>query len=330
MVNKIQIIAIIGAGALGRRHFQALLNLNGDREYYVVDPFDTALAEARKIADSAKSEQVIHYYQSVNELPADLDFVVIATNSNERFSTFRALAEHSKVRFLIFEKVLFPRLNEYDDTSELLRKYEIKAWVNFPRRMFPEFQEIRKHFFDKGPNVFHATGNMWQLGCNGIHTYDLYAFLTGNTEIQFNTDLLNPEILESKRNGYVEFTGTIYGQSKEGDFFRMTSTDNPVGRMPSIYTISNRDAHVIVRRGAESYYDYALASENWIWKKAIIRSPYQSELSDKIVRQIEESGKPWLTEYAESSVLHKSLIQVFITHMDKMGYDHNTNECLIS
>lgn len=330
--DNINHIAIIGAGNLGSRHFQALLKLERARDLYVVDPFDQALNSARKIMDDFPKplNHQCHYLKSLEDLPQSIDLAVIATNSNERFKVFKRLIESVQLRHVLFEKVLFPRLEEYQMAGDLLRDQGVAGWVNCPRRMFPEFQMIRKHFYQNERAVFTATGNMWQLGCNSIHTFDLFAFLTGDQEVRFETDLLDREILQSKRKGYVEFTGTLYGKSERGNFIQMTSTANHKGRMPAVYSIANARAHFIIHRGAEAHYDYALAEEGWLWKRGKIITPFQSDLTQHIVNQIESGQKPSLPDYNESAVLHKEIISAFCDHLDWVGHEHRAGECMIT
>jgi hypothetical protein len=334
MINKelLKTIVIVGAGNLGRRHFQALLKLHETRHFYIIDPFEEALDKARSIEkENNRGTHRCQYLSNLTELSIEqVDFAVLATNSNERLASLKEIVGKATLKYILFEKVLFPREMDYLEAAEILRKIKSKSWVNCPKRMLPEFRKIRNYFYQKGPTVFSAIGNMWQLGCNGIHTYDLFAFLTGDREIEFQTDLLDSKILSSKRDGYIEFTGSMYGQSSRGNFIQMTSTSMQEGRLPAVYTIANEKAQFIVHRGVQSHYDYALAEENWKWQRGKIITPYQSELTQLIVEELEAGREPSLPGFNESAQLHLQLIKAFNSHLDKVGFHHRSGECMIT
>ena len=91
--------AVIGVGALGKRHLESILKLDLPYKVYVIDRDEKAVAEAVDMC----SEKV-NGGLDVTILPEELDVVIIATNSNVRRLVFEQLIEHSKVKNIILLK----------------------------------------------------------------------------------------------------------------------------------------------------------------------------------------------------------------------------------
>jgi predicted dehydrogenase len=146
-MNAISVVAIIGAGQLGSRHLQSLSKT--DYLLYVVDPSEESLKLAKERFDEVADEfrGSISYLNRIDDLPAEIDVCIVATNSKVRAQVTESLLLHSRIRFLILEKVLFPVLKEYDHIQQLLKNSSTKAWVNCPRRMFPIFNHIKTNLW---------------------------------------------------------------------------------------------------------------------------------------------------------------------------------------
>ena len=78
-------------------------------------------------------ETTVNY---TSDFPKDnnFDLCIISTSSDVRASVTTNLLNRCKVRFIIFEKILFQKEIDFEIISELLKKNRVKAWVNCPRR----------------------------------------------------------------------------------------------------------------------------------------------------------------------------------------------------
>ena len=163
-------VAIIGAGQLGSRHLQGLKSAKNELAIYVMDQSNDSLklAEERynQVNDNGFAKDV-HFVTSMEMLPKDLEVVIIATGSIPRAMLTKALLEHSDVKYLILEKILFPRLDEYEEIQEVIIKKNVKAWVNCPRRLFAYYQKL--HGMIDSPFEMTVDGSNWGLCCNSIH-----------------------------------------------------------------------------------------------------------------------------------------------------------------
>lgn len=321
-------IAIIGAGQLGSRHLQALASVKKIIHIQVVDPVEESLktANARFNEVSGSFKGKISFHSSISELEKELEVVIIATSSKIRRAVIEQVVAHSTVNFLILEKFLFINKADYISIGQLLNEKRITAWVNCPRRMMTFYKELQKEL--KGPIDFTATGNAWGLGCNGIHLLDLFAFLSNNKEIHLSNDLINDKVLDSKRKGYIEFTGTIKG-SAEGSSFVITSHEGEIAS-PLQINITTSTAKYNIQEGATAKVQISKEKNHWVLEEKSFVMPFQSQLTNIVVDDILETGNCTLTSYNESAHLHVLFLDNLLEHLRKVNNNNNINECPIT
>ncbi len=320
-------IAIIGAGQLGSRHLQALASVKHVVNIQVVDPSTDSLKIAnerfKEVSENFKGK--ISFLPSMDLLEKKLDVVIVATNSRIRREVIEKLLDHSQVNYLILEKFLFVKSEDYAFVGNLLEKKKIKTWVNCPRRMMHFYQDLEKRI--SGNVHFAATGNAWGIGCNGIHVLDLFAFLTNTQNIVLSTNLIDKTILESRRKGYIEFCGTVTGQSDKHSF-RMTSF--PGNPSEVFITIDTPTARYYIEEGAKGKMRVATEENKWKWEESFFEMPYQSQLTNIFVDEIIATGNCNLTSYKESETLHLLLLENFISFLRNVNNNNSINECPIT
>ena len=114
-------LAIIGCGIIGRRHLESIINSSiKDLNIFVIDTSNECLNECKKIAQY-KNTLKIYYLSSVEETNKNFDFVIIATNSKDRFNAIVDLYNYKKPKFIILgvrEKYLLFCIAYPNDSSE--------------------------------------------------------------------------------------------------------------------------------------------------------------------------------------------------------------------
>src|SRR5690554_1651307 len=216
-------IGIIGAGQLGSRHLQSLADLDGD--FFDIYVFDTS-ADSIKIAEERYQQCIkinspeVGYFNDFSLLPKTFQTVIVATSSLVRRKVVENLMLQSEVEFLVLEKFLFPKIEDYSAVESLLKEKKVKCYVNTPRRTFDFYQYIKPTL--TAPFHMEVTGANWGLGCNTIHYLDLFAYYSNNTEIEVINNLDN-EIQVSKRAGYIEFTGSLIIKDVENNTITISS-----------------------------------------------------------------------------------------------------------
>ena len=310
-------VLIIGAGQLGSRHLQGVLKSSMPMEVFVIDPSIDSLNIAQQRANEIKNKHDLHFNTDWINLPGSFDLVIVATNADIREKVVTQLFENYKVGSLVLEKVLFQELDSYKRVGDLLSKHEISAWVNHPRRMFKSYKLLKGLLNPYTPKVYQVVGGNWGLGCNSLHFIDLIVYLSESRVNNMDADWLSDTILESKRAGYVEFTGTIKGLLENGSIFIITSLEGePSSTTFTIFDTDNR--FVIQEGGTPQIYHYKKAHAFNLESFPFVME-FQSDLSTRLVSDLFERGTCDLPSYDEARQTHEIFIAALLNKYNKIG-----------
>lgn len=306
-------ILIIGAGQLGSRHLQGVLKSELDFEVSVVDPNPLSLKIAKSRADEISHQKNINFSESIEFVPKKIDIAIVATNANVRERVVSELLQSITVEFLILEKVLFQDLDAYEKIGQLIHDYKVKTWVNHPRRVFSHYQEIRKHIVENNLSLktFVATGNNWGLGCNGLHLLDLCSYLSNKSKIEtINTNQLDKRILSSKRDGFIEFTGSLNVYFENNLHAEIISNDAESGSI-TIFIATEKDKWLIRESNKISVIHLENNQETPI-KIFENNAQFQSDLSTFLVEDLLTLKSCKLPTYTQACELHKPFIHALL------------------
>lgn len=304
--------AVIGAGQLGSRHLQGILTYRKTSlKVFVVDPSDASLQRAEQRSREISHPHRLTYVRAIKELPVQLDLVVVATNSDVRAAVVCDLFNHSAVKRLILEKVLFQSIEEYDAIEKLLTARAVDCFVNHPRRMFSHYRNLREYFHGSNDLSAQAVGRNWGLGCNAVHIIDLFEFLTGSALSELDTSGLDPEILPSKRAGFVEFTGTLSGRLSNGGTFQISSFAGTTPNALSISLLGSAQRCTVHEAERECV---LLREENAAFTSTDIplEPKFQSELSGLFIEEFAEGRNSGLTDFKSSFRTHRIYIAALL------------------
>ncbi len=312
-------IALIGAGQLGSRHLQALALLEVPAQISVIDPSESGLELARERFAQVEGHQrhELVLLSSLDILKEkELDLVVVATNSAVRHKIVMNLLTNFQVSYLVLEKFLFQRIADYSEVGERLKETGTRCFVNCPRRMFPTYREIHRLISDQKQLHMEVVGNNWGLGCNGIHFVDLFQWLSGEQVIEWE-NRLDPELLESKRKGYIEFSGRIEGFTNSGKTINITSFQSGVTN--NSIRISTPGHRFLVAETFAKVIHEKLDGEKPELEELDFSMLFQSQLTNKVAMQLFDSGSCDLTPYSESMEAHLPFLRLMLKH-------YNTNQ----
>lgn len=311
-------LAVIGAGQLGSRHLQALALLDRPASIEVVDPdpasLETAKKRLREVPANAASREV-QYHSSIERLSPDLDLVIVATNSDIREKVVLELLAAKRVRYLLLEKVLFQSAGSYERVAALLRRTGVKAWVNCPRRLWPQYIDLKARLAGFQWLDLSVTGTQWGLGSNAIHFLDLLSFLGAPADFKLSGELLDPNILPSKRLGFVELGGTLCGTSGKG---HVVMTVHPGDNLSFLLQFTTDRVRVTIDELAGKAW-LSEAASGWAWRDLPFPRTMQSRLTHKVAEALLDGGDCGLADFEESSRLHRSLLGVFLPHLTRGG-----------
>jgi predicted dehydrogenase len=303
--------AIIGAGQLGSRHLQGMLNYKRQaQKIYVIDPSLDSLKISKVRASEIEHNHQLFFQQDWDNLPETFNVVIVATSANVREQVINLLLSQYKVEYLILEKVLFTDFMAYQRVSELLKSKSMKTWVNHPRRMFISYHELKNIIGENFIGTFQLTGGNWGLGCNGLHFLDLFEYLSGSKLEIIDADWVDSEMLESKRKGFVEFTGTLKGKLANGSNFQITSLkgEQSAGTI-AIFDGVNR--FIIQESGAPAIY-HLKNPEAFKQNTIPFTMEFQSSLTTKLLEDLLSSGNCNLPTYEEAKQTHELFISALL------------------
>ena len=298
-------VAIIGAGQLGSRHLQGLKVAASPLSITVVDSCQESLKVAKERYESVPTigEKKVFFTDDINALPSSLDFAVVATGSKPRAAILKFLLNHSVVSNLILEKVLFTKLDEYDEMDSLLKEKGVRCWVNCPRRMFGSYQIIKNSLSCSEPISMEYKGTPWGLCCNAMHFIDAFLYITGEDIYSLDTTGIEPVIIASKRNGYIEMDGTLSIITSNGNTLTLTSSKS-----------LQNTAVVDIKNGLNRISLNEATGELTIDGKTVkVATPFQSQMTGLLADMIITTGFCPLTSYEVSAEYHRIFLKQMLS-----------------
>lgn len=305
-------VLLIAVGNIGFRHFQALLNCRSTFALHVVDLDAAAIERAKTYAADNANGRTIRYYASLTEIAAPTTFhtAIIATSSLPRRAVFEELISLHTVKNIIFEKVLFPHIEDYPTVESLLNGAGISAYVNCGRRTMDTYIALREELRDKHPLFFSLRGGDWGLACNGIHIIDLFAFLAGMKDYSVSCSgaLLEDKLFESKRPGYIEFYGKLVGRLGKDTCFSIECTHGQTEAEIEIYT---ETTYYRIYEAGGTIMSQALDGSAPV-NISHVSLPPVSQITNQVVDRLFNGEPAGLTCYQESAQLHVAILREFI------------------
>ncbi len=314
-------VLIIGCGGIGLRHFQSCLRLpKSGYRLIIVDPSDSAKIKAKELVAKSADYPEITWCSSVKNIASSISVAIIATTSNVRAEVTTELLNSCNVGSIIFEKILFDRLSDYNVISKILSSKNVDAYVNCPVRTMQPFLKL-KHLFSSthvDKIKVHAPGD--DFGCNAIHYIDLASFIFESTEISF--DYLEIQTTsESKRKSFLKISASAEIEFSHGRSLQIFSPEGPYNGIKfEFFKKGHRSNLVCWKNGA-----LKLSGDN-VCKHETFQIPKQSESTASLVSALVAKEEIGLTRYSGSVSLHLPLLQTImsqlmteniITHGDK-------------
>ncbi len=298
-------IAILGCGQLGSRHLQALKSIEQPLDIFVYDPLQESLdtAKSRYEQFSGKS----HPVEFSKTLPrgTEFDLIIVPCSSKVRASVITQFYQHNSAKYMVMEKLLFDKKDQYSEIEKLLEKHNTKAWVNCSMRIMPFYAEVKARLSGE-PVVYSVSGSSYGLITNSIHYIDHMAYLNNCTDFLVDTAGLVPLLVDSKRSGYKELNGRLTVRFANGGFG--TINCYPTGTMPIQIEISDPKLRCISRESERKAW-ISSETDNWIWVESEAPIPYQSQMTNWFASDILSKGSCGLVSFRESAKIHMVLLE---------------------
>lgn len=307
-------IAIIGAGQIGSRHLQALAAMQDEASIRLVDPARASLERAAQRWAEAGGTRPLELVEDLDAVGDEVDVAIIATSADVRRVVTERLLARTRVRFIVFEKVLFQSLDDYGAIAALLCERGTTAFVNCPRRQWPVYREFRARHGALGRVGFHVDGAGWGLACNVVHFVDLFAFLTGQDDLALSAEALVAGSVPAKRPGFVELNGALRGTARDGS--HVSFTHHAAGGAPPTIVLASEHLRAVFMEAGRCL-RMSRAEDGWSWTEHPLQPRNQSELTHLVVRDLVSRGTCELTPFEQSSRHHVAVIEAFLEHLSR-------------
>ena len=307
---------VIGCGQIGTRHLQGILKLKHPKNVYGVDPSESSISIAHERCLEINSDQQVTFLSGLEALDQKyFDLAIVATSSYPRLQVIENLTDKVKVKAILLEKVLFPKMAEYQKALDRLERAHIKTWVNCSKRYMPIYQKIKSEHQTFGKMSLHINGGGIGMSCNVIHYIDLVHYFTGTSLCKASL-LEDASIFESKRQGYLEIEGTFVGEFEDGSHLMLTSKRN---FDPWMITLTTEKFQYLLQEFQKLAIQRSVGTASW--KKIEANYGQQSELTTYIVDAIVMTGNSELVTLKESFMDNKVMLECFESFFFKNGID---------
>lgn len=315
-------VAVIGCGNLGSRHLQALKLTKKSLAIIACEPDKNARAVSldrfKQVSDNGFKKELI-FLENYENLAGNFDLIIIATNSVNRFIIAKWILQNIDVRFIILEKVAFQSINEIDMLLELLSHRPVKVWVNCPRRMYGFYKDLKTRISGRRSINMIEKGMEWGMACNTIHFLDLYQFLTGFTNCEYDNEKLIEKSFNSKRMGYTEFYGSVEFFTNKG---KLTLECEKGESAYDQIIISTEEEYIEINENTKHAIIMSNGKQDTIHISMDIA--YQSNLTNVVMEQLIDTEECELCTYEESAYLHKVMLSCFLNHINKYSSEEVT------
>ena len=320
-------IAIIGVGNIGSRHLQGLLGSKYSLTIFIIEPNPISIENIKnfinkKIDINPNTNIIIG--AELSKLPKNIDLAIVATQSRIRKKIIVTLLETVSLKYLIIEKIVFQKVDDFYEVKHLLEENQIKSWVNCPYRTYPIYIEL-KELINRRKLLMTVKGRDWGMGCNSIHFIDLFTYLTGEEIIEVDSSGLSNEIIKAKREGFLEFRGLLKIKGSRGSMLILEDTNKFKTKIQSSFHFENEHVQIIDK---DNYINSAV-SDFPINRKEKNLFPFQSEITSTYVDLIIRKKEPRLVDYENCMNYHILMVNAFNNHLSKV-LDKEIIECPIT
>ena len=313
MESNIQKILIIGAGQIGSRHLQGAITNKKHLIITVVDISPVALKLSKKRAKEKKfgNKKTTVIYKTKIPKNKFFDVCIISTNADKRAKVTLDLLAYCKIRYLVFEKVVFQKKQDFKTISKILKKKEINAWVNCPRRTFHIYRDIKKKINLNIPLKMEVTGSSWGMACNSIHFIDLFSYMVNDTNFIITEKNFSKNVFKSKRGkNFYEINGSMKGTNRKHSLIISCKENKD-------YSLNVKIKNGNIEHTVDENKKICIKNINGLMKSQKIKIPYQSDVTGKIIDSL-INKKCRLVSYENSSKHHILLLETIKSHLSRI------------
>jgi predicted dehydrogenase len=236
-------VVVVGAGRMGRRHIQAVKELNLEL-VGVCDTNPDSLALAEKEQGVAAG---LHYKDGAEMMKSTNPELVIISTTAPTHLFYTRIATKAGAKFILCEKPMAVSLFECTEMINICKNNHIRLAINHQMRFMEQYIVPKKILDSKAMgglcSVTGVTGN-FGAAMNGSHYFEMFRFMTGEIPDSV-TAWLSPNRLENPRGPqFADKAGSIRMTTPSGKRFYMDFSEDQGHGMNIIY--AGRNGQVIV------------------------------------------------------------------------------------
>lgn len=292
---------IVGFGGMGCRHAYSLLIGELFDEIWIVEPTENIFDENTFKIGIDKSS--FKYVKSLDHLPGNIDFAVVATTSVNRYDVFEYLVTKKLIKFFLLEKVLFQCRDQFTKALELIHKYEVKAYCNFVNRYYPNYVGLRKRLSTNSNLKMIISGGEFGLACNSLHYIDLFQYLSNGTPNLSSYNLIENPNPHKRGSGFKEVFGQMLWRNEMGG---MCIINSDLEKCPEVEISIFIDNDMDILNEKTLTHVFSVDSQEMQSHKFEIL--FSSDLTNEICKDILRS-KCFLPQISETMHIHIELFK---------------------
>jgi hypothetical protein len=266
-------VLLVGCGELGSRFLQAALQVNGINRIDVVELSEKSIEVAKSRMGQVqfdKTTVTVNWHSSVKEAGEGFDLCVIATQADNREKIFDEVFE-SGVKNILTEKIVTQSLLAYQYILKKSEEYGVNIWVNCKTRAYPVWRYIKSKIGEGEEVLYHSIGGNHGLCTNGIHSLDLFAFLSNSPLFSDRGSHIDPILHTTKRNKY-DLSGAFHLQGANNNRCMIDYSLNSVSSVMEIVTTPTY--RWMLDHAARQAFE-SCAEKKWIFEPI----PFEGDLS---------------------------------------------------
>jgi predicted dehydrogenase len=232
-------LIIIGWGELGSRFLQAAAQIQLVGAIDIVEPSEQAREIAmQRLKQVLEPESLlkVQWLIDISEVKSNYDLCVIATQANGREYIFEQLAQLG-IKNVLTEKIVCQSERAYLKMLHIAETNKINVWVNCKTRSYPIWQYVKGKLNQGERVLYHSIGGNHGLCTNGIHSLDLFVFLSDSEKLVDAGSQIDAQVYVTKRNKY-DISGSLnckgvnnsicvidYSESSQSSILEIVTTD---------------------------------------------------------------------------------------------------------
>jgi hypothetical protein len=222
MINN---ILIVGFGNMGMAHLHAFERYNSKVRIYILE-------KKRKLEFVKNNYRYNNKFNIIylSKVPKNLffSFVIVATDSKNRFKVTIEIIKNNKIKFLLLEKFLFLKIGDYEKFSKSLFKNKIKCYMN-SWGLFLAKKINNINFYNKKISI-RIYCNSSNYLTNIIHYILFFYELKNDKKINFKRFLITKKFKSNFRN-YQNIEGSFKAVSSDGSSLIAQTTKNNIHKI---------------------------------------------------------------------------------------------------